>query len=207
MRRCKLFACLPVLLLLASCSRDPRAQAQRYVDNGNKFFSKEKYKEASIMYRRALQKDARFGEAYYRLALTDMKMAAYGDAARQLRRAVELQPNNIDAAIKLSDIFLMAAPGDPSHAAQIPMPRDARNQCPQNQRSNDHFDQPQENITEKFQVLGEVRPIDTDLRSQQHREQNPVRQRPAAPPSQRDERQPNPAHRRNPRVHAQRQRQ
>jgi tetratricopeptide (TPR) repeat protein len=119
MRRCKLFACLPVLLLLASCSRDPRAQAQRYVDNGNKFFSKEKYKEASIMYRRALQKDARFGEAYYRLALTDMKMAAYGDAARQLRRAVELQPNNIDAAIKLSDIFLMAAPGDPSHAAQL----------------------------------------------------------------------------------------
>jgi len=111
--------CLPVLMILASCSRDPRAQAQRYLDNGNKFFTKGKYKEASIMYRRALQKDARFGEAYYRLALTDLKMASYGDAARQLRRAVELQPNNIDAAIKLSDIFLMAAPGDPAHAPEL----------------------------------------------------------------------------------------
>ena len=100
MRRCKLLLYLPLMLILASCSRDPRAQAQRYLDNGNKFFSKAKYKEASIMYRRAIQKDGRFGEAYYRLALTDLKLAAYGDAARQLRRAVELEPNNADAAIK-----------------------------------------------------------------------------------------------------------
>jgi tetratricopeptide (TPR) repeat protein len=119
MRRYKLFAVLPVVLMLASCNRDPKVQAQRYVDNGNKFFSKGKYKEASIMYRRALQKDARFGEAYYRWGLTDLKLAAFGDAARQFRRAVELQPDNADAAVKLSEIYLMAAPGDQSHSAQM----------------------------------------------------------------------------------------
>ncbi len=51
---------LPIFVLAASCSRDPQVQAQRYVENGNKFFEKGKYKEASIMYRRALQKDLRF---------------------------------------------------------------------------------------------------------------------------------------------------
>src|SRR5882724_1491814 len=92
---------LPLVLIASSCSRDPKVQAQRYLQNGNKFFEKGKYKEASIMYRRALQKDLRFGEAYYRMALVSLKLASYGDAARTLRRAVELQPNNTDAITKL----------------------------------------------------------------------------------------------------------
>ena len=110
---------LPVLFVAASCSRDPKVQAQRYLDNGNKFFSKAKYKEASIMYRRALQKDLRYGEAYYRLALTDLKLAAYGDSVRMLVRAVELQPDNTDAATKLADLYLLASTQDPAHAEQL----------------------------------------------------------------------------------------
>jgi tetratricopeptide (TPR) repeat protein len=113
---------LPLLflaLLLASCSRDPKVQAQRYVDTGNNFFNKAKYKEAAIMYRRALQKDLRFGEAYYRLALTDMKLGSYGTAAGELRRAVELQPANTDAAIKLADIYLIASVQDTTHQQQM----------------------------------------------------------------------------------------
>jgi tetratricopeptide (TPR) repeat protein len=111
---------LPLLLLAAaSCNRDPKIQAQRYLENGNKFFAKNKFKEASIMYRRALQKDLRFGEAYYRLGLTDLKLAAYSDAARMLVRAVELQPNNTDAATKLADLYLVAATQDETHRSQL----------------------------------------------------------------------------------------
>lgn len=105
----KYLAFLPLVLMLASCTRDPKVQAQRYLENGNKFFDKGKFKEASIMYRRALQKDLRFGEAYYRLGLTDLKLAAYGDAARALVRSVELQPGNSDAASKLADLYLLAS--------------------------------------------------------------------------------------------------
>ena len=93
-------------------------QAQRYVQNGNKFFEKGKYKEASIMYRRALQKDLKFGEAYYRLALTEINLAAYGDAVRALRRAVELQPDNADASIKLADIYMVAATQDKGNSPE-----------------------------------------------------------------------------------------
>jgi tetratricopeptide (TPR) repeat protein len=94
-------------------------QAQRYLDNGNKFFAKAKYKEASIMYRRALQKDLRFGEAYYRLGLTDLKLGALGDAGRTLRRAVELQPTNVDATTKLADLYLAASIQDAAHQDQL----------------------------------------------------------------------------------------
>src|ERR1700686_4293785 len=93
----KFLLLLVLTFFVASCSRDPKVQGRRYVDNGNKFFEKSKFKEASIMYRRALQKDLRFGEAYYRLALTDINLAAYGDAVRSLRRAIELPPENSDA--------------------------------------------------------------------------------------------------------------
>ena len=115
----KLLRLLPLTLILVSCSRDPKAQAQRYLENGNKFFAKAKYKEAAIMYRKSLQKDLRFGEAYYRLGLTDLKLANYGDAIHQLQRAVSLQPENMDASIKLCDIYLAAAAQDASHRAQI----------------------------------------------------------------------------------------
>ena len=115
----KLLFFLPVVLIIASCSRDPQVQAKRYVENGNKFYEKSKFKEASIMYRRALQKDLRFGEAYYRLALADIKLAAYGDAVRSLRRAVELQPENSDAVVKLADIYMVAVSEDREHGKEL----------------------------------------------------------------------------------------
>src|ERR1700722_4817759 len=115
----KLLVLLVFTFFMASCSRDPKVQARRYVDNGNKFYEKGKFKEASIMYRRALQKDLRFGDAYYRLALADLKLAAYGDAVRALRRAVELNPDNTDADVKLCDILLVAVSQDRDHGEEL----------------------------------------------------------------------------------------
>lgn len=120
MKRSTLLRCLPLLLLLlASCSSDPKVQAQRYVDNGKKFFDKAKYKEAAIMYKKALTKDQRFGEAYYRLGLTDLKLGALGEAVGMLRRAVELQPDNMDAKVQLANIYLVASTQDAKNAPQL----------------------------------------------------------------------------------------
>lgn len=119
MQRCKLLTFLPLVLIVASCSRDPKVQAQRYLENGNKFYARAKYKEASIMYRRALQKDMRFGDAYYRLGLTDLKLGSYGEAANMLRRAISLQPTNVDAITKLADLFLVASTQDAAHSGPL----------------------------------------------------------------------------------------
>jgi len=85
-----LISCLLLIAAGTSCSRDPNVIKTRYLQNGNKYFDRGKYKEASIMYRTALQKDAKFGEAHYRLALTDLKMDQPVAAVGSLRRAVEL---------------------------------------------------------------------------------------------------------------------
>jgi tetratricopeptide (TPR) repeat protein len=97
-------------LTLVACSRDPNVAKKRYLENGNKYFAKGKYKEASIMYRNALQKDQRYGLAYYHLALTDLKLGRVPNAIGELRRAVELipkdQPEHIESEVRLAEIYI-----------------------------------------------------------------------------------------------------
>jgi len=58
-KRAGLFVVASLLGLLAGCSFDPKVAAKKYVANGNKYYDRGKYKEASIMYRRALSKEMR----------------------------------------------------------------------------------------------------------------------------------------------------
>src|SRR5579864_1315400 len=106
-KRVPLLLVIPLLFLLAACNTDPKAASKKYVDNGNKYFSRGKYKEASIMYRRALNKDARYGEAWYRLGLVNMQLGIAAEAVRAFSRAHELDPANTDAAVKLADLELL----------------------------------------------------------------------------------------------------
>ncbi|MBI4875041.1 MAG: tetratricopeptide repeat protein [Acidobacteria bacterium] len=121
MRRHKLLFCLPVLLalLVSGCNFSPEAAKRRYLETGNKYFKNGKYKEASIMYRRAIQKDLKFGEAYYRLGLTEMQLQRYQEAIRALRRSMELDPKNIDAHAKLADFLIFAFSSDRRRPAGI----------------------------------------------------------------------------------------
>jgi tetratricopeptide (TPR) repeat protein len=100
-------------LTLVSCNRDPNYLKQKYLESGNKYFDAGRYKEASIMYRKAIEKDRKYGDAYYRLALTDLKANQIGGAIPALQRAVELlKPGSTesdDATLKLSEIMVVAA--------------------------------------------------------------------------------------------------
>jgi tetratricopeptide (TPR) repeat protein len=116
----RLLTLAPLLVVLAACTRDPKVRAQHYVEKGNKFFNIGKYPDASIMYRRALKEDPRFGEAWYRLALTDFKVSAYSDAYKALLNTVELQPANVDAKAKLAELYMVSATqnSNPQRAAR-----------------------------------------------------------------------------------------
>jgi tetratricopeptide (TPR) repeat protein len=111
--RVRMLGAAVCLILLASCNRDPRVVSRKYVDSGNKYFDKGKYKEASIMYRRALSKDMRYADAWYRLGLTNLKLRLPGEARRDFSRAMETDPGNIDAIAKLGDIDMMFYMLDP----------------------------------------------------------------------------------------------
>jgi tetratricopeptide (TPR) repeat protein len=98
---------LLLVLVGVSCSRDPAVVSRKYLQNGNRYFDKGKYKEAFIMYRNALKKDPRYSEAYYRVGLTELKLGRPGDAARDLRRANDTDPKNQDSRAQLGDIYLV----------------------------------------------------------------------------------------------------
>ncbi len=106
---------LPLLVLLAACSADPKAVSRKYVDRGNKYFAQRKYKEASILYRRALNKDLRSPDAWYRLGLVNTKLGVLPEARKDFSRAMGLDPANQDAVVQLGDLdlaFYLLDPGN-----------------------------------------------------------------------------------------------
>jgi tetratricopeptide (TPR) repeat protein len=112
------FAVLACALGLISCSTDPNVAKKRYLEMGNKYFDRGNYKSASIMYRRALEKDKRYGPAYYKLGLTYSKQGSLTLAVANFRRAVdELRkdnPDHWDALMRVTDINV-AIGRDPQH--------------------------------------------------------------------------------------------
>ncbi len=88
------------------------------VASGNKYFQNGKYKQASILYRRALQLDPKYGEAYYRLGITNTQLQEWGDAVRSLHRAYDLDPSNEDAAARVVEIYLTAYLHNPGLSKQ-----------------------------------------------------------------------------------------
>ncbi|MGA2272581.1 MAG: tetratricopeptide repeat protein [Bryobacteraceae bacterium] len=112
MRTIHLFIAAAALLALVSCSRDPNVVKRRYLESGNRYFDRGKYKEAAIMYADALQKDRLWGPAHYKLGLTWIKTGNLGGAVGELRKAIERlpkdSPDHWDATVKICEIFLAA---------------------------------------------------------------------------------------------------
>lgn len=97
---------LPFVLLLSSCTLDPEGRKQRLLETGNRYYDSGQFKEASIIYQRAIQQDRRFGEAYYRLGLTELALGRISRAVAALNRAAELQPENEDAYERLANLYI-----------------------------------------------------------------------------------------------------
>jgi tetratricopeptide (TPR) repeat protein len=104
-----------VAVSLMSCNRDPNYLKQKYLQSGIKYYDGGRFKEASIMFRKSIESDRKFGPAYYHLALTDLKEGQVANAVPALRRAHELlKPGTDDANdtdLKFSEIMIIAAQG------------------------------------------------------------------------------------------------
>jgi tetratricopeptide (TPR) repeat protein len=94
------FACLAVVLIAVGCGR----KSADYLERGNQRFAAGKYADAVLEYQKAIQKDHGFGEAFYRLALAELRLGRDGEALRALREAVRLMPQNEEAMAKLGDL-------------------------------------------------------------------------------------------------------
>ncbi|MGD1073253.1 MAG: tetratricopeptide repeat protein, partial [Bryobacteraceae bacterium] len=109
-------AVLAVLLIgLTSCGSNP----QTYIDRGNRFFDAGKYDDAALQYQKAIQKNAKSGDAHYRLALVELRRQRPTQAYQELQRAVDLMPENVPALSSQGQLALSIYNADPSHPAQL----------------------------------------------------------------------------------------
>jgi tetratricopeptide (TPR) repeat protein len=100
--------------LLTGCSHDPNVRKQKYLESGDRYFAKGKYREAAIQYANALQVDTRFAAAHYQLGETYLKLGDSQRAFQELSRSVDLAPDNYRAHIDLANLLVTARNPDGS---------------------------------------------------------------------------------------------
>src|ERR1035438_8850571 len=112
---------LLIALTMVSCRRDPATAKKRYLESGNSYLDKGRFRKAAIQYQNAIKIDPKYGPAHYKLGgvYLNVKPAAYSLAVKEYRIAVELLKGNQayqeeykQSMIRLSEILLAYAPKD-----------------------------------------------------------------------------------------------
>jgi tetratricopeptide (TPR) repeat protein len=100
-----------IFFLLAGCSRDPNVRKHEFVEEGDRYFAREKFREALLTYGRALQIDPRFAAGHYKIARCQLKLANWASAFQELQRATDLDPQNMPAHLDLGQLYLAGGRG------------------------------------------------------------------------------------------------
>ena len=101
-----LFILALTALTFAGCRRNPEKAKQKYFDSGMKYMDNKQYEAASIQFKKAIQVDPKFADAYYQLGTASFKLEHWGEGFREMSQAVELDPNNLKARVALGDFYL-----------------------------------------------------------------------------------------------------
>ena len=88
-------------------SAAPRT-SQSYFESGKKYYDQKKYPEATIQFLNAVRKDARSRDARYLLAMSYMNRQDLTKAAGQLKALLEYYPADVEANLRLGDIYVIA---------------------------------------------------------------------------------------------------
>lgn len=107
--RCTALALASALALsLSACSKDPEVAKREFLQSGDGYVKQEKYAEAIIEYRNAVQQDPRFAEARQKLAEAYLKVGDAANAYREFIRAADLLPDDPVAQVKAGEFLLLA---------------------------------------------------------------------------------------------------
>jgi len=82
--------------------------SQDYFKSGKAYYDKQKYSEATVQLMNAVQKDPHNRDARYLLALSYMNTGNVNAAGQQFTALLEYFPDDIDANLRLGDLFLSA---------------------------------------------------------------------------------------------------
>jgi len=89
--------------------------AQDYFQSGKKYFDKQQYEEAIIQFQNSLKKDAGNLDARRLLALSYFNQNDLNSAAKQLLAILEYFPDDVEANLRLANIYLTAGLRDSTY--------------------------------------------------------------------------------------------
>jgi tetratricopeptide (TPR) repeat protein len=95
------------LLGLSACD-SPEEKAVAYYQNAKQLFEEENFEKAGLEFRNALQLDGSIADAWYHLALLEEQAGKIREYAGDLYKTVELDPNHVQAQLRLSKILLFS---------------------------------------------------------------------------------------------------
>src|SRR5215813_11972200 len=85
---------------------------ERYTSRGEDYLKKRRFQEAALEFRSAIQADKDYAPAHWGLARAFEGSGMNAEAIQELRRAIELDPYNLDAQAKLGTYLLSSNPAD-----------------------------------------------------------------------------------------------
>jgi tetratricopeptide (TPR) repeat protein len=104
---------LAVALSLMACANPEKTKAE-HLSKGEAYLQDTKFLEASLEFRNALQVDERFAPAHWGLARAYEGLQRFPEMLEELKKTIELDPNHLEAKIKLANYYLAASKGRPN---------------------------------------------------------------------------------------------
>jgi tetratricopeptide (TPR) repeat protein len=122
MKECRVFyfqfltVCACLCLALSACSSQSK---QKHIARGEEYLQKSRFQESVMEFRAAADIDKTSAEAHWGMARALESLGQFNEAAESLRRTVELNPENLEAKIKLGNYLLHAQPQQISETEQL----------------------------------------------------------------------------------------
>jgi tetratricopeptide (TPR) repeat protein len=101
-------------IALSSCSRDPKAERDKYYNSGQKYLNDKRYEEASIEFRNALRIDREHVLSYLGIAKAFQQMGDHQNAIDAYQQVVRIDGKNVTAKLRIGEYLLASGSGNPS---------------------------------------------------------------------------------------------
>lgn len=108
---------LVALFAISGCS-NPEKTKIAHVERGEAYLKDEKFQEASLEFRNAVQIDENLASAHWGLARSYEGLQRFQEAFEELRKTTQLDPENLDARVKLGNYYIAAAKGNSQLVAE-----------------------------------------------------------------------------------------
>src|SRR5260370_32195047 len=103
---------LAAVFAISGCANPEKAKIA-HVEKGEIYLKDQKFQEASLEFRNAIQIDEKLAPAHWGLARAYEGLQRFQEAFEELRKTTELDHENLDARVKLGNYYIAAAKGHP----------------------------------------------------------------------------------------------